>query len=572
MSNWRKASLLACSIVVISACAAPAGGPSSSGPGAPDQVQPSKILVVAVRGEPPSLVRRPFRPLGLTADLSPRMFNADLTIRNDQGVPVPYLAESVPQLNTDTWKVNPDGTMVTAYRLKAGAKWHDGQPLTADDFVFSYEVYSKPDLGMSSSLPMNVLAGVTAADPRTLVLNWKTTYPHADGGSASNPLNPLPRHILGQRFLTQDADAFLAGPFWTREYVGAGPFKLDKWETGSFLEAVAFDGDVFGKPKIPRVREIFIPDPNTVLANILSGEAQLTAGDSIRFTDGETLRQQWGDRGKILNFPNLYRIKQFQWRPEFASTRAFTDLRVRQALANGINFPDVNEAIQAGRADKAVGPIPPTAGYFAQLDKTVAHFPYDPRKSEQLMLEAGFTKGSDGVFTHANPQFGRMSFEDNVLANPDSENEMHIIADGWRKIGFDIREIVWIPAIASDNQQRSSFPGISTTSSAVGEPNLANYKSDRIPSAERRWTGSNFGGWPGLPEYDRLVEINETSLDRNARTDAAIQMSKIYSEILPVMPLYFKLNAVAVLNGITGPRLTDPNGTPEWNIQEWDYK
>ena len=64
---------------------------------------------------------------------------------------------------------------------------------------------------------------------------------YADGGGQSIILNPLPRHILGQKFTTQDSDAFVASPFWTQEYVGAGPYKLDKWEPGSFLEGSAFD-------------------------------------------------------------------------------------------------------------------------------------------------------------------------------------------------------------------------------------------------------------------------------------------------------------------------------------------
>src|SRR5437016_2055954 len=103
MSRLRALGFLLCTALAASGCAAPAAAPGSSDATRPAPSSPSKTLIVAFRAEPPSLARRPLRGTGLTADLSGRMFNADLTIRNDQGLPVPYLAEAAPQLNTDTW-------------------------------------------------------------------------------------------------------------------------------------------------------------------------------------------------------------------------------------------------------------------------------------------------------------------------------------------------------------------------------------------------------------------------------------------------------------------------------------
>jgi peptide/nickel transport system substrate-binding protein len=505
------------------------------------------------------------------------MFNAGLTIRNDQGVPVPYLAQSVPQLNTDAWRVAPDGTMETTYRLKPNVTWHDGRPLTADDFVFSFEVYSKEALGVAASPPINLMDRVTAPDPGTVVVSWKQTFAEANalqasGGGSSSPdsFPPLPRHLLGQTFLTQEADAFMANPFWVSEYIGVGPYKLERWETGAFLEGVAFDGHILGKPRISRIRELFIGDPNTVVANLLAGQVQLTAGDSIRFTDGETPRTQWGDRGKIPNFPNLYRIVQFQRRPEYASSAAFNDLRVRQAIHHGVDFEMLNEVLQGGRTSAAIGPIPPTANYYQDLARAVPHYPYDPRRAEQLMAEAGFSRGGDGVWAHPDPRLGRMAFETNVLSSPDSDNEMHLMADTWRKLGFEVREVSWPPAQGRDREFRNLFPGLSTTSTPPGEDALPEYRSDRLPTAANRWNGTNRGAWPGNAAYDRLVDVYETSLNQNERNQAVIQMNRMLNEEVVVINLYWKLNAQAAVNGLTGPRLTDPNGAPEWNLHEWE--
>jgi ABC-type transport system substrate-binding protein len=561
--------------VVSSACAAPVSRTAQPA----DQAQPSsRTLVVATRAEPPSLNPKPFRQLGLTADLSSRIFNAGLTLRNDEGTPIPYLAREVPQLNTDAWRVLPDGTMITTYRLKPGLTWHDGQPLIAGDFAFAYAVFSTPALGSASSPPIGLMENVTAPDAETVVIQWKTTFPHANalvagtGGTVSDAFPPLPRHILSQPFQNQDTEAFMANPFWVSGYIGAGPYKLDRWETGAFFEASAFDGHILGKPKILKIRELFMPDPNTVVANMLAGEAQLTSGDSIRFNDGETLRQHWGDRGAILNFPNLVRIIQFQRRPEFASSAAYQDLRVRQALHHGIDFDTLNEAIQGGRTSKAHGPIPTTVSYYRQLDQTAVHYPYDPRRVEQLMTEAGFAKGSDGVWVHPDPRLGRMEMELNVISSPDSNNEMHLNAHSLRRLGFAIKEVEWSPSQGQDSEWRNSFPGLSTPSVPLGEASLTDYRSDRVPTRENRWRGGNRGGWLGTPAFDRLADTWETALDPNERTQAVVQMIRIMTEECVNINMYWKLNAVAVANGVRGPRVTDPSTSADWNIHEWEYR
>ena len=77
-----------------------------------------------------------------TSAVQKRLFNASLSLMDSKGTIRPYLAEALPQLNTDTWKVLPDGRMETTYRLRSNLTWHDGQPLAADDFVFAL---SAPD-------------------------------------------------------------------------------------------------------------------------------------------------------------------------------------------------------------------------------------------------------------------------------------------------------------------------------------------------------------------------------------------------------------------------------------------
>src|SRR4030095_6009614 len=104
---------------------------------------------------------------------------------------------------------------------------------------------------------------------------WKEPFVDAGALSAtangSSTLQALPRHILEDDFKTMDAGSFTRHSFWTVQYVGLGPFKLDRWEPGAFLEASAFDNFALGRPKIDRMRILFINDPQTTMANVLAG-------------------------------------------------------------------------------------------------------------------------------------------------------------------------------------------------------------------------------------------------------------------------------------------------------------
>ena len=148
------------------------------------------------------------------------MFNAGLSLKDEHDQAQPYLAQTLPQLNTGSWTVTADGT----FKLRPNLTWHDGQPLTADDFAFSYQVFSKPDLGIAGTTPTKQVESISAPDPLTVVINWRQLY--ADAVVENGGYLPLPRHILEQPFATQDPASFQGNSYWLQDYVAAGPFKV----------------------------------------------------------------------------------------------------------------------------------------------------------------------------------------------------------------------------------------------------------------------------------------------------------------------------------------------------------
>jgi peptide/nickel transport system substrate-binding protein len=514
--------------------------------------------------------------LGISSASVTRLFNAGLALIDDRGHPQPYLAERLPQLNTDSWKVLPDGRMETTYVLRPSVTWHDGRELTADDFVFSWQLYTMPEFGHAASPPISLLDDVTAPDARTVVFRWKNLYADAGAleahGSTGAPAFPaLPRHILESAFRQSSSEAFVAHPAWSTEYVGLGPYRLDRWESGSFVEAVAFDRHVLGRPKIERIRVVFIPDFNTTVTNMLAGEVHVNVDDSLRFQQGMVLKREWLPRniGTVLIYPGLWRWIQVQQRPEYANPRALMDARVRNAFAHGIDKQALSETLFENEGIMTESPVPPNVEYFAPADAASAKYAYDPRRVEQLMAEVGYAKGGDGVYSH--PQSGRFGAEFGTFQSPQNESEMAIVTSTWRQLGFDLKEVVYPAVQARDYQLRNTNPAFIAASGPTGERTLVEHRSSEIPRPENRWNGANRGGWSNS-EFDRFADAFDATLDRTQRGQLVVQMARIFSEEAAVLSLYFNPSITAYVAALRGPAIVAPTSDVAWNIHEWSWE
>lgn len=138
--------------LLISGCATPRpAGPEASTAGA---TSPARTLTLIGRVEPAHLIPKvQVSGSGAASGTTKRLFNATLAITDDAETPHPYLADQLPQLNSDSWRVFPDGRMETTYRLAPNLTWHNGEPLQAEDFAFAQRVYSDPDTGGFTPVP-----------------------------------------------------------------------------------------------------------------------------------------------------------------------------------------------------------------------------------------------------------------------------------------------------------------------------------------------------------------------------------------------------------------------------------
>ncbi len=538
---------------------------AAGGGGAPAS---TRTLRIVIRSEPGSIAGTLLIPSGITTTTERRIFNASLVLLDDTSKPRPYLAEALPQLNSDTWKVLPDGRMETTFKLKPNVTWHDGTALTAEDFVFAHEVYRNRAFGLANATPYVLIDQITAPDPRTVVFHWSQPYPDAAEMNEQD-FNPLPRHLL-QAIYERDAETLPNQSFWTSEYVGAGPYRVDRWSPGAFLDAVAFDGHVLGRPKISRLHITWSSDFNATLAGLMSGEADMPADDSIRVEQGLVLEREWSARnaGTVQYRPALPRFIQVQHREQYASPQAVRDVRVRRALAHAMDKSVINETLFSGKGITSDSLIFPTVDYYAQVDRAITKYPPDVRQTERLMSEAGFGRDGSGMFTL--PGGGPVNLEVRNIQSAQNDAERSIIADGWRRAGFQVEENVFTPVQTQQGETLGTFRSLSITSAQPRHEglNIRDFTTAATSRPETRWFGMNRGGWSNA-DFDRAAEAFASTLDPAGRQQAVVQAARALTDDLGVIPLHFNPGVIAYSTGITGPSVKASDAEISWNIHEW---
>jgi len=580
MSRLTVRPVLLILVVALTACAPSprvTETPSTQGsapPASQTSANSDRALNLAVKYEVNDL--HPKRTGGASSAYTKRAFNASLALVDTDSQTQPYLAEALPQLNTDGWRVNADGTMETTYKLRPNLTWHDGHALTGDDFVFAYQVYTSRGLGGTFlSSPQNQMDDVLAPDPRSVVIRWKGVYPLA-GALSDGLFEPLPKHLLETPFnaVTQDPatlDAFLALPYWTTAYVSTGPFKVTKWEAGSSIEAEAFDGHALGRPKINRLIVHFIPDENTVMTNMLAGSVDVTGDNAIRFEHAVEMRRQWGseDRGVVLMQPGPRHWIFVQFRPEILRTQSILDVRVRRALAHAIDRDALNDALFEGQGVMTDIFFHPQMPYAKDVERTAAHYPFDTRRSAQLLTEAGLTKDASGLFVDASGA----RFHPQLQADGSGIfiRELQVIQQIWTAAGIDMDPYVLPTTVGNVNEYRTTFPDLYASSTGARETQLDIFSSAQIATAARSWAGQNRGGWLNT-EYDRWFDAFNSTLARPQRDQQMVEMNKVLNDELPGIFLYFNIGPEAHTGALRGVRPQSPETLVNWNMHEWEWK
>jgi len=571
MNRSGPSALTVVGLVLLVAACAPAPGGGDGPPGAasvPASTGPKTIRIALTR-EPNGFVIS----LSASASTSGGAIQAQnvpankLQNTDEKGTRFAELAEALPSTADGTWKINADGTMETTWKLRPNINWHDGQPVTSGDLVFGYQAATTPGVTSLGASYLRNISEVVAVDPLTAIVRWSRPNPAADAPGDNLPV--LPRHLLEDK-LARGGEGFQQLPYWTSEFVGNGPFKLDRWMPGDQLLFSAFDDYYRGRPRVDRVIIRVIPDSNTQVANVLAGEIDVTLPSGIDADTGLAVQERWAGTANqvLLASPGQVRSLLPNSNAEHQNPKELLDPRFRQALYRAVDRQSVSEAVTRGFAPVADSFIAPFYSIRKDVESSIPQYPYDLAAAERALQELGWTKAPDGVLRNQQAQEFRFTVHANAQGR--AEREINTAVAGWKTLGIQVDQQLDQVSITISDEERVKRAGFSLIGGDSQE-----YFGDRIscetmPTPANQYRGRNSGSWCNQ-EAQSFIDSLRVTIPQDQRTQLTQGLIGVVMTQLPMMPLYWDLDPILVAAGVKNvPPPSAPTRVSTFNIWAWE--
>lgn len=419
------------------------------------------------------------------------------------------------QLATE-WNVSEDGLRIT-FKLRPNVKWHDGKPFTSHDVKVSLLQILKIYHGRGRT-SFAALTDVETPDDltATLVLSKPSASIMYVFNAAESPI--MPAHLY-------EGTNILDNPVNLKP-VGTGAFRLLSYSRGETL-VLERNPDYWDAPKpyLDKIVIRFVADGATRSAMMDSGEAQFVVSGQLPMAD--IMRLEQTDGFEVVR--KGYETTPSQHVVEFNMRKPlFQNKLVRQALAHAIDKDWINENIWFGYGHPATGPIHTVQKTFYTTDGVPA-YPYDLKKAEALLDQAGHKRGSDGV---------RFKLTIDAESYGDAPmNTAQYMREQYREIGVDADVRVsdpgaYVKRIYTDRDyDMSTFWGSAGADPAIGVQRF--YWSKNIKDGVPFSNGSCYSN----PEVDKLLEDASVELDQKKRYQMYKDFQRIAMEDLPVIPI-----------------------------------
>jgi peptide/nickel transport system substrate-binding protein len=291
---------------------------------------------------------------------------------------IPEIAVRVPTV--ENGGISKDGRSVT-YHLRHGVRWQDGAPLTARDVVFSYRAVMNPANNVLTRVGYTEIAAIDAPDPTTIVVRLRRPFSPVVAyffGPQGYPAL-LPEHLLA-RYADLNRVAYNQLP------LGAGPYRVVQWKRGDSITFAANPRYWRGMPHIARLIYRIVPDPNTRMQQLKTGET-----DAYFDVDPQLLPQVRSIPGVhvVMTPVNDLHILEFN-----AADPVMRDVRVRRAVALAIDRKKLIEAATHGAGLSIEGDQPQNGWAH---DRALPRIPFDPQRASQILDTAGWRRTPGGI-------------------------------------------------------------------------------------------------------------------------------------------------------------------------------
>jgi peptide/nickel transport system substrate-binding protein len=451
-------------------------------------------------------------------------FTDTLTVINPKdGKVLPGLAES--------WDVARDGQRYT-FRLRRNVKFHDGTPFDAAAVKFTLDRTQEPlgAPGVARAF-LGPYDGADVLDAHTVRVRFKQPYAPFLRMAALSPLAPLSPTAARQRM----------GQDFSRRPVGTGPFMVKEWVPKSHVTLVRNPDYAWasliaahrGPAHLAEITWRFVPEATTRTAVLQTGEANIA--EDLSYADVRELERNPDVR--ILRgvpagtpwtiFPNVQRFPT-------------SDVAVRRALHHAINKDAIVRVVFHGQSQAAGSLLqPPTPGY-APLAKTL--FPYDPPRARQMLDDAGWKPGPDGIRVKDGKRLEILW----IFGTNNGYEEMAPLVQAMaREVGIDV-QLREQPRVQMYEAWRKGEHGIGELNWWFPDPSIlsSNFHSSRLAAFNP----------PRLsdPEVDKLLDQAAGMVEEGPRTELYKKIQRVLIDMGAAIPLVDQVSVVGVRKEVQG--------------------
>ena len=587
--------LLAVAAMVFAACAAPAAAPATGGEQPAAAAPSSDVPAEAGRGTDGTVtlvywqevsILNPYLASGTKDFHGASLIVEPLLEFNQDSELVPVLAQEIPTV--ENGGISEDLLSIT-YKLLPDVVWADGTPLTADDFVFTWQFCTNELTGCTVQNFVGV-ESVEAVDAGTVKISFAepTPYPYIPFVGYLSPV------LQKAQFEGCEGEAAQSCSEQNTSPIGTGPYKVKEFRAN---DTVVYEiNENYRKADKPHFAEVVIKGAEDASASaravLETGEADY--GWNLQVEPDVLLDMESKGNGKVIaayggnveriliNFtnpdPNLG-DKRSVWSPDDANPHPFlTDPAVRQALSMAIDRNIIAEQLYGpgGVATCNILSGPPSVVSTAND----ACLTQDIEGANALLDEAGYADtNGDGIREMADGTPLKILYQ--TSTNSVRQKTQALIQQWWKEIGVETELKNVAAAVffggdpASPDTLNRFFTDVQMFTNGPDNPDAQQYMSNwlceingviQIQNPENNWGGSNVERWCN-PDYDALwTEI--TTATGDARNEIAKQLNDTIVQNYVAIPLVFRASVSAHANSLVGPAISGFE-SEEWNIEDW---
>lgn len=482
---------------------------------------------------------------------------------DDKNGATPILAAEIP--STENGGVSADGKTITV-KLREDAVWSDGEPFTADDLVFTYNMILSDKNTVNSTYPYaDYVAGVEAADAHTAVIKFNA--PFAPWLTSIFVSDILPKHILQPVF---DADGTLDNAEWNKApTVGIGPFVFSEWESGSHLTFKANPLWIH-PPKLEQIFIRFVPDDAAQEAAIIAGDTDI----GVFLSSDQIAKLEATGNVKVPAVSSGYAETWFLNVNPKTAHPAMLDVNVRKAIALATDrFSIVKNLLL-----ESINPVPATVwvGTPPYNNADLSPYPYDPEQAKALLDAAGW-KDSDGDGIRDQVIDGKkvdLKLRYVTTTRELRKNVQAVVEQQWAAVGIgvELRNFtgdIFFGGFAAGGPMSIGDYDIGEYSNAPSgfpDPESSSlWLCSEITSAENPDGGNNQGYCNA--DLDKLLTEQASTVDLNKRIDMYKQIQQIMYDDVVVIMMWSDPDLWSLNNRLQGVKFS--GATPFWNSAEW---